>query len=92
MKERWEYSIFQCIDALGGKANLQEIYKKITDFIELTEEHLKESYERPAYQHQIRSHITNMCQSGELTKISRGCYSLTKKGREKLSREKPIEL
>lgn len=85
MKERWEHSILQCIDVLGGKADLKEIYKKITDFIKLTKEHLKETYGRPNYQHQIRSHITNLCQSGEVTKISRGCYSLTKKGRGRLS-------
>lgn len=92
MRERWEYSIIQCIDSLGGKAHLQEIYKKITHYIDLTTEHLKESFERPSYQHQIRSHISNLCQSGELTRISMGCYSLTKNGREKLSRKKPIEL
>jgi len=28
MKERWEYSMLQSIDVLGGEASLQEIYKK----------------------------------------------------------------
>jgi len=80
MKERWEYSILQCINSLGGKADLQKIYKTIPDFIELTEEHWKETYRRPAYQHQIRSHITNLCQAEDLIRESRGYYSITKKG------------
>ena len=67
---------------------LERIYKKIPDFIELNENHRKEQYGRPAYQHQIRSHIANLCQSGNLINISRGEYSLTEKGKEKLSREK----
>ncbi len=88
MKEMWEYSILQCIDSLGGKADLQQIYKKIPYFIELSDEHWKKTYGRPAYQHQIRSHITNLCQSGNLAKISRGCYSLTGNGQETLCRKK----
>ena len=92
MREMWEYSILQCINSLGGGADLQQMYNKIPDFIELTKEHWKEKYGRPAYQHQIRSHIANLCQSGDLVRISRGCYSLTEKGRERLIREKPIEI
>ncbi len=92
MRERWEYSILQCINSLGGEACLKDIYDKISDFIELTEEHRKKEYGRPAYQHQIRRHITNLCRSGGLNKISKGCYSLTEEGQERLVREKPIEI
>lgn len=96
MKEMWEYFILRCIDSLGGKVYLEQIYKKIPEFIELNEDHWKEQYGRPAYQHQIRSHIANLCQSGNLDKISRGEYSLTGEGKEKLlrekSRENPIEI
>lgn len=96
MKEMWEYFILRCIGSFGGKAYLEQIYKKIPEFIELNEDHRKEQYGRPAYQNQIRSHIANLCQSGNLDKISRGEYSLTEKGKEKLlketSRETPIEI
>lgn len=96
MKEMWEYFILRCIDSLGGKAYLEQIYKKIPEFIELSEDHCKEQYRRPAYKNQIRSHIANLYQSGNLDKISRGEYSLTGKGKEKLLREKsretPIEV
>lgn len=91
MKEMWEYFILRCIDLLGGGAYLKQIYKKIPEVIDLTEDHLKEQYGRPAYQNQIRSHIANLCQSGNLDKISRGEYSLTEKGRKKLLREKSLE-
>lgn len=92
----WEYFILRCIDLLGGKAYLEQIYKKVPDLIELNKDHWKEQYGRPAYHHQVRSHVSNLCQSGDLVKISRGHYSLTGKGKEKLSREKsretPIEI
>ena len=91
MKEQWEYNILRCINSLGGEACLKGIYDKIHKFIELTEEHWKEEYRRPAYQHQIRSHIANLCQLGDLAKMSRGCYFLTKDGQERLMREKSIE-
>ena len=87
MRERWELSILQCINSLGGRSCLKGIYDKISDFVELTEDHRKEEYGRPAYHNQIRSHITNLCQSGEITKISRGCYSLTEKGQKKVSKD-----
>ena len=92
MREMWEYSILQCFNSLGGRAYLRQIYDKIGNFVELTEEHLKIEYRRPAYHHQIRRHITNLCRSGDLVKISRGYYSLTKKGRERLIRERPIKI
>ena len=75
----WEVAIFKCINSLGGKAYLKQIYENIGNFIELKEKHFKKQYGRPAYQHQIRSHIVNLCQSGELINLSRGFYSLTEK-------------
>ena len=78
----WEIAILKSINSLGGEAQLQKIYEKLPDFIKLTEEDLRETKwgGRPAYQHQVRSHITNLCQVDELVKVSRGCYSLTEKG------------
>lgn len=84
MKEMWEYSILQCIASLGGKAYLKQIYAEIGKFVSLTKEHWKVEYGRPAYQHQVRSHIANLNQSGHLIKILRGLYSLTEKGQERL--------
>ena len=78
----WETAILRSIKSLGGEAELQQIYGKVSDFRQLTEENLRETKwgGRPAYQHQVRSHITNLWQAGELIRISRGRYSLTEKG------------
>jgi restriction endonuclease Mrr len=83
----WEISILRCIEAMNGEAILQEIYSKISEFIELTSEHLRPTIygERPAYQHQVRSHISNLCQAGELRWISRGKYALTSAGRKRIA-------
>jgi len=71
--------IYQSIESLGGEACLQEIYEEIPNRIDLTEKHLRITKwgERPAYHHAVRSYISNMCQSGLLNRISRGCYKIT---------------
>ena len=76
----WEEAIYRCIKALGGEADLQEIYIKLPDFKNLTEGHLRITKwgERPAYHHIVRSYISNMCQSGLLHKTSIGRYKITK--------------
>ena len=82
----WETAILKTINSLGGEAGLQQIYERLTIFIKLTEKDLRKTEwgGRPAYQHQVRSHITNLCQAGELGRVSRGRYSLTEKGQGRI--------
>jgi hypothetical protein len=82
----WEIAILKCIEALGGNAALQHIYGALGKFKQLSPTHLKATIHggRPAYQHQVRSHISNLCASGELVRMSRGNYSLTEKGRKRI--------
>lgn len=82
----WEIAILKSIESFGEKATLQQIYRRLNNFIKLTENDLRETQweGRPAYQHQVRSHITNLCQAKELKRIFRGCYSLTEKGRKRI--------
>ncbi len=93
MKEQWEYNILRCINSLGGEACLSDIYDEIGKFVDLTEEHRRYNhrYKEPAYHIQIRKHVRNLYQKDELEWVSKGCYSLIKKGQEKLMREKPIK-
>ena len=37
----WEMHIYQSIEALGGEADLQDIYEEISNRIDLTETHLR---------------------------------------------------
>jgi hypothetical protein len=74
----WEKAIYESLESLGGEACLPEIYKKLPAFIDFTEKDLRITKygERPAYQHIVRSYISNMCRSGLFRKISRGCYQI----------------
>lgn len=76
--QNWEGVIHHTIESLGGEADLQEIYDKLHDFIDLTEWHLRVTKwgGRPAYHHIVRSYVTNMCQSGLLHRTSRGHYKI----------------
>ena len=82
----WEMSILKSIASFGGEAPLPQIYERIHSFIEMTNNDLRETQwgGRPAYQHQIRSHISNLCQERSLRRLSRGRYTLTIKGENRI--------
>jgi len=92
MEEMWEISIMKCISELGGECELQEIYDNISKFIVLKQEHLEIKYERPAYHHQIRAHIQNLLEKGELIRVGRGQYEVTEKGVTRLDNTNVIKL
>ena len=79
MMQNWEGVIYHIVELHGGEADLQLIYKKVPDYIDLTDGHWKvtEWGGRPAYQHEVRSYISNMCQSGLLHRTLRGRYKIT---------------
>lgn len=62
MVDSWEIVILQSIKMLGGEARLQQIYKTVSQFKNLTEDHLRETEwgSRKAYQHIIRSYASNL--------------------------------
>ena len=75
----WEGVIHHIVELLGREASLQEIYKIVPDYIELSERHLRVTKwgGRPAYHHTVRNYISNMCQCGLLHRISIGRYKIT---------------
>ena len=77
--EDWEMTIYQSIEALGGEADLQDIYKEIPNHKDLTEKQLRVTkwQGRLAYHNTVRSYISNMCQSELLRKTSRRHYKIT---------------
>ncbi len=84
---RWEIAILKSMKSLGGKAKNQQIYKELLNFkrfLNITERHLRITHGRSAYKHEVRSNIANLKQAGELKWISRGRYSLTEKGIERI--------
>jgi hypothetical protein len=82
----WELAILQSVNLLGGEGDLQEIYRTLPRFIQLTPVHLAPTKwgGRPAYEHQVRSHVTNLRQAGELAWKARGRYALTTIGRQRI--------
>jgi len=80
----WEIVILRIVESRGGRTDTQEIYRELEsgEFITLEKEHLRETVHggRPAYQHQVRSHLSNLCQAGHLRREGRGMYALTEKG------------
>ncbi len=84
---RWEHAILNACASTTGAVSNQEIYDLVKGSISLSEEHLRPSVYggRPAYVHQVRSHITNLSQSGDLRRVRRGLYELTAHGKGRLS-------
>ncbi|MEA2063054.1 MAG: hypothetical protein U9P14_05100 [Gemmatimonadota bacterium] len=87
----WEIAILRSVEYLGGEANTQDIYRVLENgrFIELSPNDLLKTKwgERPAYQHQVRSHFSNLVDSGDLIRVSRGEYSLTKEGLNRILKQ-----
>ena len=82
----WEEAILKTYHLAGGCAANQEIYDNVGKFVSLTTQHFRPTAYggRPAYVHQVRSHITNLVQNGDLTRMSRERYCLTLKGKNRI--------
>ncbi len=74
----WERLLLQAVRSLGGQARLGDIYSWLEQKAELTGRHLRSTIHggRPAYQHQVRSHLSNLCGRGALVRIKTGIYGL----------------
>jgi ribosomal protein S19E (S16A) len=83
---RWEIVILTGFHSLGGQADLQGLYGFLEKETPMPKQHLRSTQYggRPAYQHQVRSHVSNLVQSGALRRVERGRYALTPLGRERL--------
>ena len=85
----WELTILRIIESLGGTAGLQQVFRSLESgsFMALTEDHLRETkwQQRPAYQHQVRKHASNLAKAGDLTNVSWGVYAITDKGKQRIS-------
>lgn len=86
---RWEVAILRSVKLRAGETDLQAIYQTVGRFVPLSSEHVAPTRwgGRPAYHHQVRSHVTNLCQSGDLIRVARGRYTLSAKGRRRVTRD-----
>ncbi len=81
----WESTILEIVSSNNGVASLQFIYSKIPLHIDLTDHHLEIKFKAPRYHHQTRAHIDDLLDSGDLIRVGRGQYSITEKGKRRLS-------
>ena len=86
---RWGFAILEAIHSLGSEASLSEVYSVLEQHFPLTGQDQKETIysRRPAYQHQVRNHISNLCQHGSLVRQRRGHYSLSHQGTQRFLNE-----
>lgn len=82
----WEVIVLTGFHSLGGEADLRQLYGYLENSVPLRPHHLQVTKYggRPAYQHQVRSHVINLYQTCDLQRTARGRYALTKKGRSRL--------
>ena len=82
---RWEFAILEILAHRKGTACLQEMYSTIEQSYPLKDNDPRSTAYggRPAYQQQVRSHVSNLVHSGALERIGRGCYLLIPAGRER---------
>jgi hypothetical protein len=88
---RWQRAILEVVaESPQGQADLQRIYAGLQALLQLSPEHLRPTRYggRPAYQHQVRSHVTDLCQVRQLEHLSRGFYGITRIGRLRLSSDR----
>ena len=81
----WENKILLLFHELDGMTTLKKIYELIEkrqDMFPLKPKHFEPTKwgGRPAFEHQVRSHISNLRQSGDLRWIDTGKYELTERG------------
>lgn len=80
----WEVAILKIIAANEGTASLQNVYDELPKHVKLTNNHYKVTYKVPAYHHQIRAHVDDLLDRGELYRAERGVYSITLKGQSRI--------
>lgn len=85
MKE-WAEAILKAINSLGNEASLQEVYSALERYFPLTKENLRLTThgDRPAFQNQVRSLVSNLVEAGDLERVGRGRYRLTPQGLDRL--------
>ena len=80
----WELTILRIIEENKGTAPLQQIYSRIPSYIDLSSHHLEITFNAPNYHHQTRAHVDDLLDSADVTRVGRGVYSITQKGRKRI--------
>jgi predicted RNase H-like HicB family nuclease len=84
--KEWSEGILEAINSLGNEASLQEIYGTLKEHFSLDQAYLRPTRHggRPAYQHEVRSLVSNLVEDGYLERVGRARYRLTGSGLTRL--------
>ena len=87
---RWQYTIREILTHARGEADLKDVYRSLEDNFPLDSDDTKETRfgDRPAYQHVVRSVMSNLKKRGDVVWVSRGRYRLTDQGRAQFAQER----
>jgi predicted transcriptional regulator of viral defense system len=74
----WDTRILRTFEALGGAADLHQIYEKLPKMFRLNEKQkaLTQWGDRPMYEHEVRSCVSRMARLGALERLKRGRYAV----------------
>lgn len=89
----WQLAILKAFD-IPDDANRaltnKQACRRVQDFKHLEPHHrILQWGERPAFQNQMRSHISNLCGLGQLKMLKRGLHCITPQGRARLATSSP---
>lgn len=86
-RTRWEEAVLLTFAHHGGIAPNWKVYRDVEKFRSLSERNLRRpAYgNRFAYENDLRSHIANLCDKGELKLIKRGLHELTPDGWDRVN-------
>jgi restriction endonuclease Mrr len=86
--ESIETAILRIIFDHRSQVSTSQIYKALEagGYFKLQEHHLTETIYggRPAYQHEVRSYLSNMVQKGLVERLAWGVYGITELGKRKI--------
>jgi len=83
---KWQEGMLPSVNALGGEAARQDIYRDLPKQLEFRESDWRGTKHgrRPAFQRQVRSHIKDLQDIGDLVRVYRAIYAITPKGRRRI--------
>jgi hypothetical protein len=86
---RWQYAILEVLTHSRGEADLKDIYHSLEHNFPLDSADTRETRfgGRPAYQHVVRSVMSNLTNRGDVAWVCRGRYRLTEKGKARFAQE-----
>jgi hypothetical protein len=87
MRPTWQEAILMSYAQFPeGRAINQDIYRTVGRFKALTASHMRPQWDgRPAFQHQVRSHISDLCDRGDLIALGVDLHQITPQGKKRVS-------